>query len=361
MSAMSENRVGAAHMQGAFILPYGGVWPSFAGPAAYIGAGAAVLGRVRIGRDAWLGDLAVLRGDGDYVQVGDDCHVGARATLHIVHESLPCIVGDRVSIGDNACVHACTVGSDVVIGDNVVVLDGSVVEDNVIIEKDALVFPGKHIAGGHAYAGAPAKPVRALEPGEVAARSAQVRHARASSVGASRISAAVSARSDIHSSVFIAATARLRGAIRLAEGASVFFSNELDAGDALISIGPRTNVQDNTIIRCSTAQGVAIGHGSTVGHNVLIEDSVIGNHSLIGIGSAVAVGTVVEDYVLLAAGARTAPGQLLETGWLYAGTPARKLAQLDTAKRAMIGFIVESYCGYSQAFKTAQDEQQNAG
>ena len=343
------------------ILPFNGVLPIFAGPAVQVGAGAAVLGRVTLGRDAWLGDLAVLRGDGDYVQVGDDCHIGARATLHIVHEALPCIVGDRVSIGENACVHACTVGNDVVIGDNVVVLDGSVVEDNVILEKDALVFPGKHIAGGHLYAGAPAKPVRALEAGEVAARSAQIRQARAASAPASRIAPTGSARSDIHASVFVAATARLRGAIRLAESASVFFSNELDAGGAAIAIGPRTNVQDNTIIRCSTAQGVTIGHDSTVGHNVLIEDSIIGNHSLIGIGSAVAVGTRVEDYVLLAAGARTAPGQVLESGWLYAGNPARKLAPLDAQKRGMIGVIVGHYCGYSQAFKAAQEARSATG
>jgi carbonic anhydrase/acetyltransferase-like protein (isoleucine patch superfamily) len=331
------------------ILPYEGTLPVIAGPLRHAGPATAVLGRVRIGRDAWLGHLCVLRGDGDHVQVGDDFHLGARSTLHIVHEAMPCIVGNRVSVGVNACVHACTVGNDVVIGDNVVVLDGAVVEDNVILENDALVFPGKRIAGGHLYAGAPAKPVRALEPGEVAARHQAMR----ADPGAAptRIAAGASERSAIEPSVFVASTARLRGVIRAAERVSVFFSNEFDAGDASISIGPRTNIQDNTIIRCSTTQGVKIGHDSTVGHNVLIEDSAIGNHTLIGIGSAVAVGTVVEDHVLLAAGARTAPGQVLESGWLYAGVPARKLAPLDGAKREMIEAIVASYCHYSQEFK----------
>jgi carbonic anhydrase/acetyltransferase-like protein (isoleucine patch superfamily) len=345
----------SAEPNSTLILPFADVLPAFAGPPVYTGKAAALLGRVTAGRDFWLGDLAVLRGDGERVQVGDDCHLGARATLHIVHERMPCIVGDRVSIGDNACVHACTVGDDVIIGDNVVVLDDAVVEDNVILEDDALVFPGKHIAGGYLYAGAPAKPLRALEPGEVAARHAHIRRGRDTMAAPRRIKAAMGEASKVDSSVFIATTARLRGMIRAAANASVFFSNELDAGDAFIAIGARTNVQDNTIIRCSTAQGVTIGHDSTVGHNVLIEDSVIGNHALIGIGSTVTVGTVVHDHVLLAAGARTAPGQVLESGWLYAGSPARKLAPLDTAKRDMIGVIVGHYCGYSQAFKRAQE------
>ena len=107
------------------ILSYGGISPSFATPPIHAGAGSAVLGRVTVGRNAWLGALSVMRADGHFVRVGDDFHLGARSTLHINHEIFPCIVGDRVSVGRNACVHACTVGSDVVVGDEVVILDGA--------------------------------------------------------------------------------------------------------------------------------------------------------------------------------------------------------------------------------------------
>ena len=116
------------------ILPYAGISPSFATPPAHAGVGSAVLGRVTVGRNAWLGALSVMRADGHFVRVGDDFHLGARSTLHINHEIFPCIVGDRVSVGRNACVHACTVGSDVVVGDDVVILDGAVVDDNVVLE-----------------------------------------------------------------------------------------------------------------------------------------------------------------------------------------------------------------------------------
>ena len=100
--------------------------------------------------------------------------------------------------------------------------------------------------------------------------------------------------------VFVASTAAVRGRLIAAESSSIWYSNNFDAGDAAISIGARTNIQDNTVILCSTPQGVSIGRDSTVGHNVTLHDCAIGNGSLIGIGSVVARGTVVEDRVLLA-------------------------------------------------------------
>jgi len=331
------------------VLPYAGVSPSFAAPPAYVGGAAAVLGRVTVGRNAWLGPLSVMRADGHFVRVGDDFHLGARSTLHINHEIFPCIVGDRVSVGRNACVHACTLGSDVVVGDGVVILDGAMVEDNVVLEPGSTVFPNKTVPGGFVYAGSPAKPVRPLAPGEVVERRARIaRENEAPSVMPPR--AASAAASQVHPSAFIAGTAVVKGRLVAAEASSIWYSNDFDAGDAAIAVGARTNIQDNTTIRCSTSQGVSIGHDSTVGHNVSLEDCSIGSGALIGIGSVVAKGTVVEDRVLLAASARTAPGQVLESGWMYGGSPARQMSRLDAAKHAMIDLIIGQYCQYARDF-----------
>ena len=166
----------------------------------------------------------------------------------------------------------------------------------------------------------------------------------------------IAAGSEVHASAFVASTAMVSGRLVAAESASIWFSNIFDAGPAAIRVGPRTNIQDNTVIRCATAQGVSIGHSSTVGHNVTIHDCVIGNQSLIGIGSTVAPGTAIGDRVLLAAAARTSPGQVLESGWLYAGSPARKLAPLDDAKHALIALIVMQYCQYAQDFAALERE-----
>lgn len=335
------------------ILPYAGVVPAFATPLAYAGEGSAILGRVTLGRNAWIGPRAVLRADGHVVQAGDDFHAGARTTLHIAHEVFPCIVGNRVTVGEDACVHACNVGSDVIVGDGTVILDGAIVGDNVIFEAGSTVFPGKRIEGGYVYAGSPAKMVRPVEAGEVARRRETMLAAHKDKA-VNAAGSSIAAASKIDPSVFIASTARVRGRLIAAASTSVWFSNDFDAGDAAISIGLRTNVQDNTTIRCE-AGGVAIGADTTVGHNVTIADCTIGRHCLIEIGSHVAPGTIVEDHVLLAASARTQPGQVLESGWLYAGNPAKKLTPLDQGKRDMIPMIITHYCQYAMDYKVAQE------
>lgn len=337
------------------ILPYSSIVPKFATPLAHAGTGSAILGRATLGKNAWIGPLVLIRADGDVVTAGDDFHIGARSTLHIAHEIFADLIGDRVTIGENCCVHACTVGDDVVIGDNVVVLDGAVIENNTVLEPGTTVFPGKRIAGGHVYASAPAKAQRAVEPGEIEKRRAAIAKARGSFPDAPKPEHALAPESDVHPTVFIANTATVRGKIRAAANTSIWFSNQFDAGPGEISIGLRTNIQDNTTIRCTTPQGMTIGQDSTVGHNVLIEDCVIGDKCLIGIGSTVTKGTVVQDRVLLAASAVTTPGQVLESGFLYAGNPARKLSALDAGKLALIDTVIGHYCQYAQDFKAAQE------
>ena len=173
----------------------------------------------------------MLRADGHDVKAGDDFFAGARTTLHIAHEVFPCIVGDRVTVGDDACVHACMVGSNVIVGDRTVILDGAIVGDNVIFEPGSTVFPGKRIDGGHVYAGSPAKMVRPVEAGEVAKRRDAMLAAhkdKAAMIGGS----AIAASSQIDPSVFIASTARVRGRVIAAASSSIWFSNDFDVGEA---------------------------------------------------------------------------------------------------------------------------------
>jgi carbonic anhydrase/acetyltransferase-like protein (isoleucine patch superfamily) len=337
------------------VLPYAHIRPEFVSPLAHAGTGSAILGRVTLGREAWLGPLVLIRADGHVVRAGDEFHIGARSTLHIAHEVFADLIGDRVAIGENSCVHACTVGDDVVIGDNVVVLDGAVIENNTVLESGTTVFPGKRIPGGYVYSGAPAKPIRPVARGEIAERRAKIIGTRDNRVNAPAPVHALAGESDVHQTVFIADTATVRGKIRAAANASIWFSNQLDAGPGEIVIGLRTNIQDNTSIRCTTAKGMKIGADSTVGHNVTIEDCTIGDKCLIGIGSTVRQGSVVQDRVLLAASAVTEPGQILESGFLYAGNPARKLSALDESKIALIDAVIGQYCQYAQDFKAAQE------
>ncbi|GJE25575.1 gamma carbonic anhydrase family protein [Methylobacterium organophilum] len=332
------------------ILPHEGVSPTFASRPVWCGRGSTVIGAATLGIQAWLGDDSVIRADGEAVTIGDRFWLGNRSTVHIATDTHGTVVGDRVTVGRNAVVHACTVGSDVVIEDDVVILDGSTVADGVLIEAGATVFPRSTLEAGFVYAGSPAKRQRPISAEALAERAERLREATASAP-----SAAEGLEVEVEESVFVARTARLRGRIALGAGSTILFSCELSAEVGPIVIGADTNVQDNTVIR-TRGEGVAIGRDTTIGHNVRMADCRIGSRSLIGIGCVLAPGTVVADDTMLAGGATTDPGQVLESGHLWGGRPARILAPLDEGKRTMIARIVEGYCAHGREYRKAQED-----
>lgn len=341
-----------------YMLTFDGIAPSLATPPLFAGPGASVLGRARIGARVKFGPGAVIRADGHHVHIGDDFCIGGHSTVHIAHEVYPAEIGDRVSVGRNAVVHACTVGNDCVIEDHAVVLDASVVESNVLIEAGAVVYPRSTLKAGFVYAGSPAKPVRELTNEEYAQRRARVHENLAIALFAPL---AIAPKLDEqHPHAFVARTAALAGDVELGARAGVLFSCVLDAGRGSIVVGDNTNVQDNTRMQCGSGT-IAIGADTTIGHNVAIEDSRIGARCLIGIGSLITSGTVIGDDVLLAAGSVTEASQQIESGWLWAGRPARRISQLNESKRAMMHEIIGHYCGYGDAYRRLQSTTPQSG
>ena len=330
------------------ILPHDGVLPVFSARPVWCGRGSTVIGTATLGAQAWLGDDSVIRADGQVVTVGERFWLGHRSTVHIATNSYATRVGDRVTVGRNAVVHACTVGSDVVIEDDVVILDGAEIGDNAVIEAGTTVFPRMKLDGGHAYAGSPARPSRPIGPDEVAERAERLRERMGESSAAEP-----GLPPEVEDSVFVARTARLRGRVSLGAGASVLFCCDLNAEVGPIVVGADTNIQDNTTIR-TRGEGVVIGRDTTIAHNVRIADCRIGARALIGIGASIAPGTLIADDVMLAAGATTDPGQILEAGYLWGGRPARILSPLDAEKRAMMIRIVEGYCQHGREYRAAQ-------
>jgi carbonic anhydrase/acetyltransferase-like protein (isoleucine patch superfamily) len=335
------------------LLPYGGTAPEIAGPPRHAAAGHALVGRIMLGRDAWLGAGVVIRADGHFMRGGDDLHMGRGSTVHIAHDVYPALIGHRVTVGANAVVHACTVHDDCVVEEDCVVLDGSVVESGSVIEAGSVVFSRGQLPGGWLYAGRPAKPVRELQPGELAARRDALR-AR-NEAAAHDWAAGVSAGGVFDPTAFVANTALLRGPIRAAEKSSIWYGCRLDSTGGEIAIGERSNVQDNSVL--TTGRGaIRIGVDTTIGHNVELASCTIGDRCLIGIGSRVAPGTVAEDDIFLAAGAATTPGQVLASGFLWGGQPARQLTVLDKRKKALVLETIITYCDYAAELKRAQVE-----
>ena len=136
-------------------------------PDAYVDPQAAVIGDVTIDAGASVWPFTVLRGDQDnYVRLGKNSNVQDNSVLHVTPQS-PCIVGDNVTIGHRAVVHACTIMDNVRIGIGAVVLDGAVVEEGAQVGAGALVPPGKVVEAGWLVLGVPAKPVRRMSPDEL--------------------------------------------------------------------------------------------------------------------------------------------------------------------------------------------------
>jgi len=327
------------------VLSYDGVSPSIDAPAAFFDRGSAVLGRARIGRGAAFGAYAVVRADGHVVNTGDDFFLGAHATVHISHDLYGSTVGDRVTVGRNSIVHACTIGDDCVLEDDVAVLDGAAVGRGSVLAAGSVVFPRSVLPAHHWCAGSPAKALRPLEAGEARAVRERVRaSARACDTEPVREFAI-----DGDEGVYVAATAVGRAQLVLDAASSIWFGCVLHAPVQPVRIGARSNVQDNTVMR-ALQQPLEIASDATIGHNVRLEDCRIGARTLVGMGSRLAPGTVVEDDVFVAAGTFTDEGQVLASGSLWGGRPARPIAALGDSLRKVIAQAAGMYCEYAAQF-----------
>ncbi|MEQ5803340.1 gamma carbonic anhydrase family protein [Halomonas sp. H10-9-1] len=142
------------------------------GERVYIDPASLVLGDVTLGDDCSVWPMAVIRGDMQRIRIGARVSVQDGCVLHITHASdfnpggYPLTVGDDVTIGHKAILHGATLGSRILVGMGAIVMDGAVVEDEVIIAAGAVVPPGKHLEGGHVYAGNPARALRPLKEKE---------------------------------------------------------------------------------------------------------------------------------------------------------------------------------------------------
>lgn len=135
------------------------------GKSVYIARGAVVVGDVTLGDHSSVWYNAVLRGDINHIVVGAYTNIQDNAVLHLEND-LPCLVGNYVTIGHSAIVHACTVGDETLIGMGSVVLDGAVIGKHCLIGAKALVKQGAHIPDGSLVVGMPARVVRTLTPEE---------------------------------------------------------------------------------------------------------------------------------------------------------------------------------------------------
>ena len=136
-------------------------------PTAQIARNAIVVGQVSLGEETsvWYG--AVLRGDINRIEIGPRSNLQDGAIVHVSDE-FPAVVGELVTIGHAAVIHACTVGNEVLVGMGAIVLDGAEIGARSIVGAQALVTTGLKVPPGSLVLGSPAKVVRQLSPAEQA-------------------------------------------------------------------------------------------------------------------------------------------------------------------------------------------------
>jgi carbonic anhydrase/acetyltransferase-like protein (isoleucine patch superfamily) len=150
------------------IYALGSERPELPAPSHYwIAETAVVIGRVRLKPDSsvWWG--AVLRGDNEWIEIGERTQIQDNCTIH-TDPGFPATIGPECVIGHNAVLHGCTIGSHSLIGMGAIVLNGARIGPHSVVGAGALVAEGKEFPDHTLIVGSPARAVRTLD--EKAAR-----------------------------------------------------------------------------------------------------------------------------------------------------------------------------------------------
>jgi carbonic anhydrase/acetyltransferase-like protein (isoleucine patch superfamily) len=148
------------------ILPFFEKLPQLKGEV-FIEKSARVIGDVQLGDGASIWFNVVVRGDVNYIRIGDRTNIQDGSVVHVTRDTHPTILGDDVTVGHNVTLHGCTIGNRVLVGMGAVVLDGVDIGDDCIIGAGSVVAPGTKVPAGHLALGNPARVKRPLKPQEI--------------------------------------------------------------------------------------------------------------------------------------------------------------------------------------------------
>ena len=154
----------------------------------------------------------------------------------------------------------------------------------------------------------------------------------------------------IGKATFIDESAVIIGRVSIADNVSVWPTVVIRGDVANIEIGAETNIQDGAVLHVSHAgkytpedAPLSIGKGVTIGHRAVVHACTVGDYCLIGIGAIILDNAIVEDYVMLGAGALVPSGKVLESGYLYIGSPAKKSRPLSDTEKEFLEYSAAHY------------------
>ncbi|QJQ97723.1 gamma carbonic anhydrase family protein [Halomonas sp. PGE1] len=160
--------------------------------------------------------------------------------------------------------------------------------------------------------------------------------------------------------VYVDPASLVLGDVTLGDDSSVWPMAVVRGDMHRIRIGARTSVQDGSVLHITHASDfnpggfpLTIGDDVTIGHKAILHGATLGSRILVGMGAIVMDGAVVEDEVIIAAGAVVTPGKRLESGYVYAGNPAKALRPLKEKERAFFPYTAGNYVRLKEEYLAA--------
>lgn len=142
--------------------------------SAFIAEGAVIIGDVTIGKESSIWYNCVVRGDVNFITIGDRTNIQDLSMLHVTHKKnaqdpgAPLVIGSDVTVGHSVTLHGCTIEDGAFIGMQAIIMDNVVVGKGSLVGARALVTEGTVIPPGTLWVGSPAKYKRDLTPDEIA-------------------------------------------------------------------------------------------------------------------------------------------------------------------------------------------------
>jgi len=151
---------------------------------------------------------------------------------------------------------------------------------------------------------------------------------------------------------FIAPNATIVGDVTMGANCSVWFNAVIRGDVNTITIGSDSNIQDGAVIHATYLKAATtIGNRVSVGHNAIVHGCILKDHVLVGMGAIIMDNAVVNEYCIIGAGSVVLENTICESGFLYAGTPAKKIKPITEEQRALLNKLPDNYIMYADWFK----------
>ena len=158
--------------------------------------------------------------------------------------------------------------------------------------------------------------------------------------------------------VYIDEQATVIGKVTIGQSTSIWPQAVLRGDVNTITVGQYCNIQDGAVVHVTHqseysehGHPTVIGNEVTIGHQAMLHGCTIGNQVLIGMQAILLDGCVVPDHVVIGAGSLVPPGKYLDSGYVYVGTPVKRVRELTSEERAYFSYSAKVYAELAGQYK----------